>query len=143
MRSRCRLLVANNSHGYRQVHVGDTTVGAHRIAYEEEYGPIPEGHVVHHECENKTCVTPEHLTTMTISDHMKYHNPVLEFCRKGHDKSDAYVRPGRSGGECRKCKQERERAHYHANPESKRERERERYHANRAATMVGSEPAAV
>jgi hypothetical protein len=43
---------------------------AHRLSYEHFVGPIPEGLVLDHlpECP-KTCVTPEHLTPMTQSDH--------------------------------------------------------------------------
>jgi hypothetical protein len=44
----------------------------HRLAYEHFIGPIPKGFIVDHQpgCP-KICVTPEHLLTMSVSDHAK------------------------------------------------------------------------
>lgn len=38
---------------------------AHRIAYREHHGPIPEGHVVRHKCDTANCVAPHDLETGT------------------------------------------------------------------------------
>lgn len=46
---------------------------AHRFAYELLVGPIPEGHHLHHECENKPCVNPDHLTPLTPLEHRRRH----------------------------------------------------------------------
>lgn len=34
---------------------------SHRISYEHHIGPVPEGMVVDHECNNKACCNPPHL----------------------------------------------------------------------------------
>jgi hypothetical protein len=34
---------------------------AHRFAFEDVRGPIPEGYVIDHLCRNKSCVRPDHL----------------------------------------------------------------------------------
>jgi len=45
----------------------------HRQAYESAYGPIPAGFVIHHRCETKRCVRPDHLEAMSRADHARLH----------------------------------------------------------------------
>lgn len=51
---------------------------AHRVIYQETYGPLPPGHVVqlHHRCERPPCVNPEHLEPLTPSQHRLAHSPM-------------------------------------------------------------------
>lgn len=58
---------------YGDATVGGTRIRAHRFVYETLVGPIPDGHVVHHECETPGCCNPEHLTPLTIGDHNRRH----------------------------------------------------------------------
>lgn len=44
--------------------------GAHRIAWELTYGPIPAGLWVLHQCDNPPCVRPDHLYVGTPRDNM-------------------------------------------------------------------------
>lgn len=43
---------------------------AHRVAYAAKHGPIPEGMVVMHLCDNPACCNPDHLTLGTQKDNI-------------------------------------------------------------------------
>ena len=45
--------------------------GAHRIAYEWERGPIPDGLVLDHLCRTTLCVNPAHLEPTTIVENVR------------------------------------------------------------------------
>lgn len=51
--------------GYGGFIVNGHKVRAHRWAYEDAYGPIPEGLELDHLCRNRACVRPEHLEVVT------------------------------------------------------------------------------
>ena len=63
------------SHGYGDFRDGEHSL-AHRWAYERAYGPIPEGHEVHHECFTPLCCEPSHLRALTPEEHAALHKEV-------------------------------------------------------------------
>lgn len=62
---------ATNPQGYGKVVVDGRLCGAHRIAWELEHGPIPEGKLVLHRCDNPPCIRPSHLFLGTHADNHK------------------------------------------------------------------------
>jgi hypothetical protein len=102
-----------HSRGYRSVQVDGVSFLAHRVAYEAAYGPIPtelpsDGSArweVHHRCENKVCVNPEHLQLVTSCEHKRIHLRGRA-CKRGHEftTENTYVQPSTGRYACRTCK---------------------------------------
>jgi hypothetical protein len=90
---------------------------AHRAAWEEVNGPIPEGHHIHHLCNNPGCVNVEHLECVTPIEHARRHAPSEPRCGHG----DFYVRPD-GGMECRECRREQRRRRWASDPEYRAKR---------------------
>ena len=59
------------SSGYGQIKAFRKMVSCHRLSYELNYGPIPEGLEVMHSCHNKLCINPDHLSIGTHKQNMK------------------------------------------------------------------------
>ena len=56
--------------GYGLKRVNNKLYKAHRLAWEEVYGSIPEGLFVCHTCDNPPCINTNHLFLGTNSDNM-------------------------------------------------------------------------
>jgi hypothetical protein len=57
--------------GYGRMQVDGSKLVAHRIAYQLIVGPIDEGNLVLHSCDNRLCCNPNHLRQGTHQDNME------------------------------------------------------------------------
>lgn len=56
--------------GYGRFDKDGKTYMAHRVVYESEVGPIPDGLNLDHICGNKKCVNPKHLEPVTQAENI-------------------------------------------------------------------------
>lgn len=85
----------------------------YRWAYEQVYGPVPQGLECDHACRNRKCVNPGHINAVTRSENMRNIIPELRggafnkrktHCPKGHPYSGNNLRVGSNGGRgCKTC----------------------------------------
>ena len=88
---------------------------AHRYAYEQVVGPIPDGMQIDHLCRNRACVNPVHLEPVSNrTNSLRGEGPTAENARKtecirGHalTPDNVYVIPSTGSRACRRCGIER------------------------------------
>jgi hypothetical protein len=99
---------ALNSRGYGCFAIQGKSHLAHRVAYEDAHGPIPDGMTIDHLCSQKRCVNPDHLEVVTRGENNRrgHSLEVGMFCQGGahliETEGDLYVNPtGRR--QCKRC----------------------------------------
>ena len=114
IRSTCTVWVgACNNLGYGVLWIDGTQHLAHRVAYEAERGPIPEGMVLDHLCRVRNCVRVDHLEVVSQRENNRRGRSARALsvgmeCQNGHliaVDADLYTKPdGRT--ECMTCRRD-------------------------------------
>lgn len=100
---------AQNSKGYGCFAVNRVVHLAHRVAWEDTHGPIPEGLTIDHKCRVRACVNVEHMELVSNQENVRRARALVigQECGAGHliaSEADLYRRAGKRGAECRECR---------------------------------------
>ena len=111
--------------GYGRLSVGGRggrMVGAHRISWELNVGPIPHGLDMDHLCRNPSCVNPSHLEPVTHKENIRRgvtgevnraRQLAISHCPKGHEYNELNTgRTTKGTRRCRQCAREYARGRY-------------------------------
>ncbi|MFF4489471.1 HNH endonuclease signature motif containing protein [Streptomyces sp. NPDC001544] len=109
-----------NANGYGRFNSGGRhgrIVFAHRWAYEQRFGAIPEGLALDHLCRVRHCVNPEHLEPVTSrtntmrGETIAARHATKTHCDNGHEYTPENTRISTGGRRCcRACVREFNRA---------------------------------
>ena len=105
------LLQPNKQTGYGEFWYDKKRYLAHRLSYELEKGPIPEGLQIDHICRVRSCINPDHLRCVTIKENVlcgvgpAAQNLVKTHCKYGHEFTLENTRYAAKYGNriCREC----------------------------------------
>lgn len=102
-----------NHGGYGMIRAAERPYMVHRVAWELQNGPIPDGltidHVYDRGCRNKNCVNVAHLELVTQAENTRRWKRRVTHCPQGHayDETNTYVYRG--SRYCRTCLRARSR----------------------------------
>lgn len=120
----CWLWTGTLTKGYGHVQIGSRSDGsrrkvyAHRLVYESQVGPIPDGLELDHLCRTKACVNPQHLEAVPHRENvMRGESPVARHARKtvcvyGHPLNEENTYLVNGSRRCRICRRDHNRKSY-------------------------------
>lgn len=101
---------AKSTGGYGRVYWQGRLLQAHRVAYELEREPIPEGLEIDHLCRNRACVNPQHMEPVTTRTNLLRGEGVAAMkarrthCDHGHELTPENVYLWHGARWCRTCR---------------------------------------
>jgi hypothetical protein len=93
---------------------------AHRVAYEELVGPIPDGLHIDHLCREPRCCNPMHLEPVPHGENIlrgntwAAKNAAKTHCVNGHAFDEANTDIWHGQRKCKQCNRDRQRGYYRA-----------------------------
>lgn len=117
-----RRVYGPGSDSYGRIKIRGGLFVAHRVSYELNIGPIPDGLQLDHLCRHRWCVNPDHLEPVTQYENMR-RGTLFEragstlrdrtHCKNGHEFTDENTRWTTQGlnqyRKCRACDREAHR----------------------------------
>lgn len=70
------------SDGYGHVWIDGKKIKTRRLVYTLTYGPIPDGLLVCHTCDNRKCCNPKHLFLGTHEDNAREVESIMNLLKK-------------------------------------------------------------